>query len=386
MQRNHFQVKNISRLNYKFYSFLFLIILWIHCVQAQQCDTSKIRIVFVGDVLGHLPVLNASYDSGHDTYNFDVCYQYFKPFINQADISIANLEVPLAGKPYTGYPQFSSPDELAAGVKNAGFNILITANNHCLDKGKKGMLRTLNALDSMKIPHTGYFRNEAERDSIYPFMIEKNNFRVALLNYTYGTNGFIPEEPVIVNYMDTTRIKVDIIAAKKKKADIIIATVHWGTEYERSATAAQKNMAAFLVKQGCQLVVGSHPHVIEPIEIVYPDSLDSAKIVPVVYSLGNFISNQRDRYRDGGLAFEITFEKTDEIRVKDYNYLSIWVLKGVLHHKYNYYLIPTALYHEKPELFSLGTEDSVKLEQFYSDTKELLQNIPENTFYKASYK
>jgi len=350
-------------------------------IQSQSCDTSEVRIIFVGDVLGHMPVLKASYDSGHDIYNFDACYQYLKPFISHADIAIANLEVPLAGKPYSGYPQFSSPDDLAAGVKNAGFNILITANNHCLDKGKKGLTGTLNALDSIKIVHTGSFRNQAERDSVYPLIIEKNKFRIALLNYTYGTNGFIPDEPVKINYIDTSQIKADILTAKKKNADIIIATMHWGTEYERSANEDQKKMAAFLVKQGCYLVVGSHPHVIQPIEIFYPDTLDSTRIVPVVYSVGNFISNQRDRYRDGGLAFEISFERTNKIIVKDFNYLPIWVLKGVLHNKYNYYLIPVPYYHENPEIFPISSEDRTKLEQFNDDTRKLLNNIPENFFY-----
>ena len=173
-------------------------------VVPESTDTippAKITLLFVGDLMQHKAQLDAARtDKG--TYDYSPCFSLVKEQISGADIAIGNLEVPIGGKPYSGYPAFCAPDEYLYAIKEAGFNVLLTANNHCLDRGKKGLERTILMLDSLRIPYTGTYRNEEERRQRYPLLIHKNGFRIALLNYTYDTNGVKPSSPNIVNYID----------------------------------------------------------------------------------------------------------------------------------------------------------------------------------------
>lgn len=138
----------------------------------------------------------------------------------------------IRGKPYKGYPAFSAPDEFLTAIHDAGFNVLVTANNHSLDRGKSGLERTIQLIDSLKVPHAGTYINADEREKKYPLLLEKNGFRIALLNYTYGTNGIPVTPPNIVNYIDTAIIAKDIEESKAMKPDAIIACMHWGIEYQ----------------------------------------------------------------------------------------------------------------------------------------------------------
>ena len=149
--------------------------------------TDTLRLLFVGDLMQHQGQINVARTS--TGYDYSTCFTYVKEEIGRADLAIANLEVTLGGKPYKGYPAFSAPDEYLSAIREAGFNVLITANNHCLDRGKKGLERTILMLDSLRIPYAGTYTNAETREQRYPLMIEKNGFRIVLLNYTYGTNG-----------------------------------------------------------------------------------------------------------------------------------------------------------------------------------------------------
>jgi len=157
------------------------------------------------------------------TYNYSGCFTQVTPEIEAADIAICNFETTLGGAPYSGYPQFCSPDAYAEAVRDAGFDIFLTANNHCMDTRTRGLVRTLDVLDSLGINHLGTYRNQAERDSLYPYILEHGGMRIALLNYTYDTNGIPVAKPCIVNYIDTTVMKQDLARARQLKADCIIA-------------------------------------------------------------------------------------------------------------------------------------------------------------------
>ena len=204
--------------------------------------------------------------------------------ISEADISIANFEVTLAGPPYTGYPQFSSPVDIAVACRNAGIDYLVTANNHAADRGKKGITGTINRLDSVGIPHTGTFLNSACRDSLSPLMIYKNRTSIALLNYTFSTNGIIVPEPVIVNMLDKELITKDVNKAKDKKADIIILFLHWGTEYDTIPSRSQTDLAKYFQSIGVDLVIGSHPHVLQKMTLTKNEVSGNENVI--VYSLG----------------------------------------------------------------------------------------------------
>ena len=188
----------------------------------------RITLLFVGDLMQHEAQIKAARtNGGHD---YSDCFRHVKKEISEADIAIGNLEVTLGGKPYRGYPSFSAPDEFLYAIKDAGFDVLLTANNHCLDRGLRGLERTAHLLDSLHTPFLGTYRTPEERQQRYPLLIEKNGFRIALLAYTYDTNGLRPSEPNIVNYIDTVQIKSDILSARQMKPDAIIACMHWGLE------------------------------------------------------------------------------------------------------------------------------------------------------------
>ncbi len=338
-----------------------------------RIDTTEITLLFAGDVMGHMPQINSAYDSSSGTYDFNPVFSEVSPVISKADIALANLETTLAGKPYSGYPQFSAPDSLATALKNVGFDILINANNHCLDRGKEGLERTIAVLDSFRIPNTGTFIDENARTIRYPLVYEAKGFRIAFLNCTYGTNGIPVSKPNVVNFIDTIQLKQDIAKAKQTNVDYTIVTIHWGLEYERTENAGQRKIAAFLLRNGADMVIGSHPHVVQPV-IKYYTSSDSSNYNVVVYSLGNYVSNQRDRYKDGGIMFHATLQKTDRIKLKEISYTPVWVFKGNIDNKLQYKILPVST--PLPEYNFLDSASRAKAVEFRKDTETLLQGIP----------
>ncbi|MBT1688482.1 CapA family protein [Dawidia soli] len=272
-------------------------------LQAFAQDTTRLSLLFVGDVMGHDSQIAAAYDPATKKYDYTACFQFIKPYIESADLAIGNLEVTLAGPPYKGYPQFSSPDALARTLQDVGFDALVTANNHCVDRGRKGLERTVMMLDSLQMPHTGTFVDTVSRMNEHPMILERKGFKLAVLNYTYGTNGLPVYKPNIVNRLDTAIMRKDLIHARSLKPDAIIVFTHWGEEYQSLPSALQKRLTEFCFKHGAQLVIGAHPHVIQPME------WRKAENRFVAYSLGNFVSGQRKRYTDGGAMAYIELEK-----------------------------------------------------------------------------
>lgn len=178
--------------------------------KSQEADSSSLTLLFVGDVMGHSPQISSALNPLTGEYEYDSVFTRMKGVFSMADFTIANLEVTLGGEPYTGYPQFSSPDALVDGLINAGVNVLVTANNHSADRGAKGIQRTVETLDRKGIIHTGTFSDSSDRLKNNPLILEKNGMRIALLNYTYGTNGLPVPAPCIVNKIDTLVIIRDI--------------------------------------------------------------------------------------------------------------------------------------------------------------------------------
>ena len=364
-----------------FFTGFFCAIAFYNSFSVETKDTSELTIVFAGDVMGHDSQINSAYNPDSNKYEYDSCFKYISPYIKQHDIAVANLEVTLAGQPFKGYPQFSSPDELAIALQNNGFNIFLTANNHSLDRGRKGVERTIDILDSLNIIHTGTFKNDSIKNVTYPLIIEKNNIRLAILNYTYGTNGLKVTRPNIVNYIDTNEIKKDLEKARSAMPDFIIVTVHWGTEYERSENKVQSETADFIFSNGADLIIGSHPHVVQPVKKYYKSEADTLSFNIVVYSLGNYISNQRKRYTDGGIMFSLKLTKSvDSIFINSFEYLPTWVYKPVKENKTYFTIIPAnaSIYgitdHEIPKT----SIDDMKI--FYDDTKKLLPDVPESNY------
>ena len=338
-------------------------LLFVFQLSAQE----DLSFLFVGDVMQHDGQIEAAYSKKTGSYEYADGFKFVRPIINQYDIRIANLEVTLAGKPYKGYPQFSSPDELAETLVSSGFNVILTANNHSCDRGSKGVIRTLDKLDELGVMHTGTFRNAEERDKNYPLMVNKNGYKVAILNYTYGTNGLTVKEPLIINYIDTAMIRKDIATAKERKADYIICNMHWGTEYKHLPTGYQKKYEQFCYDQGADMVIGGHPHVLQPIERKQIDGQDKL----TVWSLGNFVSNMKVRYTRGGVMVGATIERDqDDINISAVDTWLVYVHKkqeGAVKH---YYILPDYNYNQHRSDF-LSQADLDKMNMFLSDSRKL---------------
>lgn len=282
-------------------------------------EEHTLKLLIAGDLMQHGPQIKAALQPD-GTYNYDECFARIKPELEWADVAIANFEVTLGGKPYSGYPQFRAPDEYLGAIIDAGFDVLLTANNHCLDSRRKGLERTIMMMDSLHVPHLGTYVNRQERDRSYPFLIEQNGLRIVLLNFTYGTNGIAIEKPNVVNLMDTTEIAHDILKAKEMEPDVIIAIPHWGIEYQTLPSPEQKKIADWLLRKGVDHVIGGHPHVAQPLEL----RNDGRNLV--AWSLGNVISNQSKPNTYGGYMVRMELTKRDSLTtLSDCSYMLYWV-------------------------------------------------------------
>ena len=326
---------------------LLLVVSAVYSVQAQ--DT--LSLLFAGDVMQHMKQIESAHQ-GNGVYAYDACFSYVKKYIEAADLAVVNLETTLAGSPYSGYPAFCTPDELAVTLQSSGFDLLLTANNHSCDKGKIGIERTLKVLDSLNFTHTGTFYSKEQRDTTYPLLVEKNNFRIVFLNYTYGTNGIAIPAPTVVNLIDTLQMKADIAKAKSWNPDIIIAYVHWGLENKLSPSAEQLSLSNFLFNQGIRLVIGSHPHVLQRMEKREAVRDASASKV-VVYSLGNFVSNMESANTEIGAMASIRLIKSGEdVVIDECAYRLTWTYKPVVAKETQFFILPIADYEEKASFFS----------------------------------
>lgn len=261
--------------------------------------TKKITVGAIGDILIHSPVYQDAVN-GAD-YNFDPIFEQVKSILEKPDILTANQESILGGKELglSGYPRFNSPFQVANALAHSGVDIVSTANNHALDKGEQGIRLELSYLDHIGLPHVGSSIDPADRQKLR--IINSNGIRIAFLAYTYGTNGIpIPKgKDYLVNIINKNAMKSEIARAKDN-SDVVVMSIHWGNEYQPIPSKDQKDLAQFLANEGVDIIFGSHPHVLEPMEWI--KTRDGRKSF-VIYSLGNFISGQRGKNRDiGGLA------------------------------------------------------------------------------------
>ena len=321
----------------------------------------EMSLLFLGDIMGHGPQIKSAWNDSLKKYDYNEVFEPVEDIISSVDFAVANLEVTLAGPPFDGYPQFSSPDELAEACKSNGIDVLVTANNHSCDRGSMGIVRTNRVLDSLEILHTGTFSNQQNRDSLNLLVLEKENIRIGLLNYTYGTNGIPFHAPTYVNLLDSSLIKKDLKFARTKNLDKLIVFVHWGAEYQDQPNLYQKNFNQFFKRQGVDIVIGSHPHVVQPMHYIK----NNDKEFLTVYSLGNFVSNQRDFRKDGGVMFRCSIVKRDKASISDKEYILTWVNKFYKNKKWHYEVLPCSNKTYGKEYFSRN-EDYAKM-QVYSD-------------------
>ena len=278
-----------------------------------------LSLLIAGDLMQHMPQIKSARQS-NGSYDYGECFAGIKAEVERADIAIANFETTLAGQPYSGYPQFSAPDDFLSAVQSAGFDIMLTANNHCVDTRRKGLERTLTMMDSLGMAHLGTYRTLDERERTYPYLIEKNGLRIVLLNFTYDTNGIPVPQPCHVNLMDTLEITADLDKARQMKPDAIIALPHWGIEYQTLPSKEQREMAAWLLSHGVDHIIGGHPHVAQPLEL----RNDGRNLV--AWSMGNLVSNQSKPNTYGGYMVRLDITKSGlQTTLSDCYYTLYWV-------------------------------------------------------------
>ncbi|NLI61158.1 MAG: CapA family protein [Clostridiales bacterium] len=310
---------------------------------------TSVKVSVVGDIMVHMHQLKAARQAD-ESYDFTGVFEDIRPYLEEADLAIGNLETTISTDEigYTAYPRFRSPESLISALKGAGIDVLTTANNHSLDGVEFGVENTLDKIDEYGLLHTGTARSSEERDRI--LMIERNDIRIAILAYTYGTNGMeaaVDQDKLsyMVNYLnDINRIEDDVQRAKDEGAEFIIACTHWGDEYVRNPNQSQKDMADKLFAMGVDVIFGSHPHVIQPTErktIVTHEGQE--KDVFVIYSLGNIVSNQRDPYRDSGLILNVELVKdydNETTQLGEIDYIPTWVYRYTENDRLHYRILP----------------------------------------------
>ena len=285
----------------------------------------EVSIVWAGDAMQHRAQLaRALRPDG--TYDYSGCFSGVADYVARADYAVVNLETTLGVDDFTGYPRFCSPRAYADELKRAGFDLFLTANNHCLDRRDAGAVATLDWLDSLGVTHIGTYRNRAERDSVLPCVVDIGGIKVGFLNYTYGTNGLRVERDVVADYINRDKIGHDIEATRSAGAEIMAVAMHWGDEYHLLPNDVQRALADFLVEQGVGLVIGGHPHVVQPMEMRHGDKGDAL----VVYSLGNFISGMRTTDTRGGVMVKTWLRRDGDgtVSVAGAEYLPVFTVPG----------------------------------------------------------
>lgn len=287
----------------------------------------------LGDTLCHNTQYWDAYNSKTDEYDFSYVYEDIKNYTLSSDITIGSLETTFAGKEkgYSNYPTFNTPDSLATALKDIGVDVVSLAGNHALDYGYSGLCRTIDVFDNIGLSHLGTYKTAEDQEKI--LMKDVKGVKIAFINYTYGTNGIpLPSgKDFCVNLIDKDFIKKQINQAKEQNVDMIVACMHWGTEYRTTANSEQKDLANFLFENGVDVILGNHPHVLEPMEkktITLQDG--TTKDVFVVYALGNFTADQRDEItRDSAiLNLTITKNSNGKISIDKVNYIPIYMYKN----------------------------------------------------------
>jgi len=339
---------------------------------------SSISIDFsvVGDIMCHSTQYKYSMKED-SSFDFKPVYREIKEYFDNSDVVIGNLETVVAGEEvdYAGYPVFNTPEDFLKGLKYSGFDILVTANNHAYDQSKNGVINTIDFIHKNSLKNSGSYKTQVERDSIKLF--EQSGVKFALLSYTYGVNGYIipAEYNFLINRIDHELIRLDIAKAKSKNADLIIVYFHFGREYSRKANSYQKEIVEKTINYGADIILGAHPHTLQPVEFY---KTVNAKIDSgfVAYSLGNYISNQRWRYADGGAILNFTVSKnftTKEISLEGVRYLPIWIFKGVTNWGLEYRILPSEMAYNNSEPEYFMEEDKNLMLECYHDTKEIME-------------
>lgn len=300
--------------------------------EAYASPVAEVTMTAVGDVMVHKAQMDRFYEESSDSFDFTDMFAYVKELLGEKDYTVANLETTLAGRDngvgqkiygYNDYPMFNSPEVLADTLKDTGIDFLSTANNHSLDSKAKGIYATLDYIDSLDFSHTGTARSKEEQDALC--IEEVNGLTFGFTAFTYDTNGLtVPEDaPFCVNTLKGyAKAEVDKAVERVKSlrdagVDFVIVIAHWGIEYQTTPSSYQTDLADKLFAAGADVIFGSHPHVVQPMDIRTVKNPDGTERTGVcIYSMGNFVSSQTNKAgpdKDLGLIMNVTFHKENGV-------------------------------------------------------------------------
>ncbi|WP_353097522.1 CapA family protein [Tissierella praeacuta] len=338
---------------------------------------SSIKILAAGDIMFHSPQYKVAFNKETKSYDFTNTFRYIKKYVEEADLALANFETVTAGAEigFSGFPRFNTPKESLLAIKETGFDILSTANNHCLDQGKKGIIQTIDNINEYGMKNMGTYKEP--NDNI--LIEEVEDVKIGLLSYTYGLNGMdnaLSKEELsyMINRIDEEKIKNDIEKVKSLGTDLVVVFIHWGNEYQREPSDYQLELGSKMVEWGANIILGSHPHVIQKTEIINKDGKDNF----IIYSMGNFLSNQRkentdNSYTEDGVMVNLNIEKdfsSGETIIKSIDYIPTWVYRHRENGKLSYEILPIDDYIQGK--LDIEVVDSLKprLEKSFKDTMD----------------
>ncbi len=336
-----------------------------------------INLLAAGDIMFHSPQYKAAYIKESNTFDFNPTFQHIKKYVENADIALANFETVTAGEEvgYKSYPRFNTPKESLLAIKETGFDILSTANNHSLDHGKKGIISTIDNINEYGMRNIGTYKEPNA-----PILLENiEGINIGFLSYTYGLNGLdslLNEEELsyMINRIDEDRIKNDIERTKDLGVDMVVVFIHWGNEYQREPSTYQTELGEKMVDWGANIILGSHPHVIQKSQIINKDGKDNF----IVYSMGNFLSNQRketlnNSYTEDGVMINLEIEKdfsSEETIIKNITYIPTWVHKYRENDKLYYEILPVEEILEGNLGIVVSDTVKLRLEKSFTDTMD----------------
>lgn len=342
----------------------------------QEKTDTTFTLAAIGDIMCHNSQFKDAYNSETSTYDFSYVFDNISTYTKTADLCVGNLETTFAGeeKGYSGYPQFNTPDNLAYELKGIGLDVLTTAGNHALDTGYTGLSRTIDVLKDADISHLGTYQSQEEQDKVLIKFVK--GLKIAFVNYTYGTNGIpVPKDKTYcVNLINKELISKQLDVAKSQDPDIIIACMHWGNEYQTKQNSTQMELADFLIQNGADIILGTHPHVLQPYEkrtVTLEDG--STRNGFVAYSLGNFISDQNAKYTRSSIILNLTITKHVDgtVSVDNINPIPIYMYKdnSVKSQKMKLIDVNKIIYNYENYL------DNTITEKLYNSMKTELYNI-----------
>lgn len=339
----------------------------------KKMENITANIAFTGDIMSHNTMIKDAYDSTSGTYDYSHYFTNIKYYLQTPDLTVGNLETTFAGNSvgYSGYPTFNTPEILAKNLKKVGFDVVSTANNHCMDKKYSGLESTIKYLDEADLSHTGTYISEESQNTI--LIKNVKGIKIAFVSFTYGTNGIpVPtDKKYAVNFLDDETILKQVNLAKEQNPDLICALVHWGNEYQTTPNSSQKQIANLLIDNGVNLIIGNHPHVPQPLVLT---KNSNNKDVFIAYSLGNFMADQNKAYTRDSLILNLTITKngeTNDITIDKYDYTPIYTYKNTSQKTKAFSILDIK---SVIESYDAGYDTSIG-QNMYTKLKTELQNI-----------